>query len=364
MGGEALVSWAATAGVGLSMLVIWVQRGGRRRAQISGRRLTPQLLFVHIVPAVTGLLLWVAYVLTDEEGLAWLAFGVIAVVGLVGFTNFSIWRQRRVGFLRATRTNWDLTPAQAADEQLPAEQHFPVGSVVVHGLLAVTTVALVFVGALQAGPDADRPVTGLADSIAATTATLHGTTGGKEGRVSFEYGQTREYGQRVRAELVGGDAVVGKPSGLLPASLYHYRLRVGDRRGPDRTFVTGPPRRASLTDAALDPSRLRSGGQAQLTFTLNAPATVRLAIFRARPGRLVGGNCLLGAAVGLEPRCTRYLRLGTVVEEGARGRNAKTMTAAVNGRPLPPGRYRAGLIATIAGARPSAPVDLGFTVRR
>jgi len=62
------------------------------------------------------------------------------VVALLGFTMFAIWLQRR----RA------LDPA-AAGVDTPAEQHFPVPVVGLHGLLAATTLVLVLLTAADVG---------------------------------------------------------------------------------------------------------------------------------------------------------------------------------------------------------------------
>jgi len=77
----------------------------------------------------------------DSDALAWIAFVILAVVALLGWTMFAIWFQRRQrGAVR-----------EAVDPGTPAEQHFPVPVVAAHGLLAVTTVVLVFLTAIGVG---------------------------------------------------------------------------------------------------------------------------------------------------------------------------------------------------------------------
>jgi hypothetical protein len=346
--GQALIAWIATAGVGLSLLGIWFERGGMRRR--GARRITPHLLFTHIAPAVTGLFLWIAFLVSDSASLAWMAFGILVVVAVVGSTNFYIWQRRRVGLLRATQSRWDLGPTEAADERIPAEQHFPVGAVVLHGLLALTTVALVLVSALDAGTEesgARSPVTtGPAASISSTGATLQGTTGGAKGPARFQYGVTPRRGFVVRAPSVGGDAVSAQLTGLLPGTLYHYRLVVGRgqdaRLGTDRTFVTLPPRRVRVRAVSLAPRRARIGRSAKLRFLLDAPATVRVGVYRVRA------------------RPLRLRRVATVVLDGRAGPNAFDFGTRPEVSALPPGRYRAVLVASVAGGRPSAPRRLGF----
>jgi hypothetical protein len=352
VGGEALVAWIATAGVGLSLLGIWIGHGGPR--SVGPRRLTTHLLFTHIAPALVGLVLWIAFLVSDDASLAWMAFGMVVVVAAVGATNFFIWQQRRAGVLRATASRWDLTPGEAADQRIPAEQHFPVGTVVLHGTLAVTTLVLTLVAALQAGggaetpaPAAARVVTGAAASVGPTSATVLGATGGVRGRARFEFGADVRGGGAVPASSAGGDAVTGALTGLQPATLYHYRLAVGARRGADRTFVTAPPPRLTLRGASLRPAGFGRGGRATLRFALNAPASVRVVVARVvRPPR----------------RAPVFVRRATLVLDAPAGASAVAFGARPELARLRPGPYRATLVAALPHGRPSAPVRLAFTL--
>jgi hypothetical protein len=78
---------------------------------------------------------------TDLGGLGWY-LGIFAVVALLGWTMFAIWLRRR----QARAGGSDI-----AAPGVPAEQHFPVSVVTLHGLLAVTTVVLVLLTALGVG---------------------------------------------------------------------------------------------------------------------------------------------------------------------------------------------------------------------
>ena len=133
----ALITWVATAGFGFVLLVISAARGGM--TQSVGIR--PVLIISHFLLAATGLAIWIAYVATDNDTLAWAAFVILAVVALLGWTMFAIWYQRRS---RGAVT-------EAVDPSTPAEQHFPVPVIAVHGVLAVTTVLLVLLTALDVG---------------------------------------------------------------------------------------------------------------------------------------------------------------------------------------------------------------------
>jgi hypothetical protein len=134
----ALITWVATAGLGFALLLIWVARGGM--TQTAGIR--PFLIVSHFLLAATGLAIWIAYLATDNDTLAWIAFVILAVVALLGWTMFAIWYQRR-------KSRGAVT--EAVDPATPAEQHFPIWVIAVHGLLAVTTVLLVLLTALEVG---------------------------------------------------------------------------------------------------------------------------------------------------------------------------------------------------------------------
>jgi cytochrome b subunit of formate dehydrogenase len=140
----ALVSWVVTAVGGFVMLAIWLSRGGMRQRE-SGR-IRPALILSHFLLAATGLVIWIVYVATDTDALAWIALAILGVVALLGFTMFFIWagqRQRAAGTVEAHIAG--PNPGE------PAEQHFPVTIVAVHGLLAVATVILVLLTAAGVG---------------------------------------------------------------------------------------------------------------------------------------------------------------------------------------------------------------------
>jgi hypothetical protein len=137
----ALIAWVVTAGGGFVLLAIWLSRGGMQQGREPGSRIRPPLILGHFLLAAIGLVIWIIYVASDNDALAWIAFAILAVVALLGWTMFAIWFQRRQrGAVR-----------EAVDPGTPAEQHFPVPVVAVHGLLAVTTLVLVFLAAIGVG---------------------------------------------------------------------------------------------------------------------------------------------------------------------------------------------------------------------
>jgi hypothetical protein len=145
----ALVVWVITALGGFGLLAIWLQRGGIRQADQPGRRIRPPLIFTHMTLAAAGLVLWIIYLANDKKAFAWIAFGVLLVVATLGFGMLALWIQRR-----------QATPAVAGagaggaplgEGAIPAEQHFPVPIVGVHGLVAATTLVLVLLTAVGVG---------------------------------------------------------------------------------------------------------------------------------------------------------------------------------------------------------------------
>src|SRR5947207_13338960 len=91
----ALITWVLTAGGGFVLLSIWLMRGGMGQQQEGGNRIKPPLILSHFLLAATGLVIWIVYLVADKDALAWIAFAILAVVALLGWTMFAIWWRRR-----------------------------------------------------------------------------------------------------------------------------------------------------------------------------------------------------------------------------------------------------------------------------
>jgi hypothetical protein len=135
----ALITWVVTALFGFTMLVIWLKNGGMQQRGIS--KIRPGLIFSHFSLAAGGLVVWIIFVATDEDALAWIALGALAVVAALGWTMFFGWARQRPA----------LTPPTGETSPLAAERRFPLPVVALHGLFAVTTVLLVFLTAIGVG---------------------------------------------------------------------------------------------------------------------------------------------------------------------------------------------------------------------
>jgi hypothetical protein len=138
----ALITWVLTAGGGFVLLSIWLARGGMRQQGEGGNRIRPPLIMSHFLLAAAGLVLWIIYVATDSDALAWIAFVALLIVAALGFTMFAVWLRRR-------QARSETGAAVSVDT--PAEQHFPVSIVGLHGLLAAITLVLVFLTAVGVG---------------------------------------------------------------------------------------------------------------------------------------------------------------------------------------------------------------------
>ena len=127
----ALVTWVITAGGGFVLLAIWLKNGGM--AQSERGRIRPAIILTHFALAATGLVLWIIYLASDKSAIAWIAFALLLVVALIGFTMFGIWLSQRKNRVAS------------------AEQRFPIPIVGLHGLLAATTLVLVFLASAGVG---------------------------------------------------------------------------------------------------------------------------------------------------------------------------------------------------------------------
>ncbi|MFL6017373.1 MAG: hypothetical protein ACJ74V_07530 [Gaiellaceae bacterium] len=145
----ALITWVLTAGGGFVLLALWLKNGGM--AQGERGKIRPPLIMSHFLLAATGLVLWIVYVATDSDALAWIAFVLLAIVAALGLTMFAVWLRQRRGRAPAAGAGAARANPAAGPDGEPAEQRFPVAIVALHGILAVTTVVLVFLTAVGVG---------------------------------------------------------------------------------------------------------------------------------------------------------------------------------------------------------------------
>jgi hypothetical protein len=146
----ALIAWIVTALGGFTLLGLWLRRGGLAQQESKKTSFRPGVVFGHFLFAAAGLVIWIVYVVTDSESLTWLSLGILVVVAALGFTLFFRWLGVRRTAAPAAASTGAATAGTAATAE-PAERGLPVMVVAAHGVLAVTTVVLVLLAALEIG---------------------------------------------------------------------------------------------------------------------------------------------------------------------------------------------------------------------
>jgi hypothetical protein len=162
MGIIALVTWLATAGAGLYLLAVWLIEYDRDVQAASATRLPVPVISAHALLAIGGLVVWSAYLFLDEERLAWIAVAAVLGAAVLGLSMAVRW----FGVYRDTSSphaETELAAARAgpgpagpgashvpltASPAVPPERYFPLSVVVIHGVLAMSTVILVLLTAL------------------------------------------------------------------------------------------------------------------------------------------------------------------------------------------------------------------------
>jgi hypothetical protein len=155
----ALIVWFVTALWGLYMLAVWLIENDATRQGNAASRLPIPVILAHVSLAVTGLVVWVAYLLLDRPVLAWTAVGILVGIALLGLAMFARWipvyrmadDDVRVPVGATAGATAGGTPAGRPSRELPAEGSFPLLIVLAHGAFAVSTVVLVVLTALGVG---------------------------------------------------------------------------------------------------------------------------------------------------------------------------------------------------------------------
>jgi hypothetical protein len=144
-----LFIWIGTAGGGLFLLSIWLIEYDENLQPAVRSRLSVPLIAAHVLPAGAGIIVWGAYLVFDDDWLAWLAVGALAMAVTFGLVMATRWigvyraKRARMRFVMARRGSPHEFAALLAEDEGPAERHFPLLLVLGHGALAITTVTLV-----------------------------------------------------------------------------------------------------------------------------------------------------------------------------------------------------------------------------
>src|SRR5215813_1896780 len=87
----AMIAWVLTASIGAYMLRTWVTRGGLRRQRTTGVGVPPAVVFGHASAALTGLLIWLGFIDTGLDLLAWLGVTLVAGAIALGVCTVTLW---------------------------------------------------------------------------------------------------------------------------------------------------------------------------------------------------------------------------------------------------------------------------------
>ena len=159
MGIACLILLILTAGFGLFLATIWLIEYDRDFQAATATRLPPPVLAGHALAAVAGLVLWIAYLIWGNHKLAWYSVIALLVAATLGIFMGIRW----IGVYRAKQTSARLAatmlaaPVAATSSSSrtaaegPPERNFPLPAVIIHGILAVTTLTLVLLTWLSVG---------------------------------------------------------------------------------------------------------------------------------------------------------------------------------------------------------------------
>jgi len=164
----AMIAWVLTASIGVYMLRTWVTRGGLRRQRATGVGVPPAVVFGHASTALTGLLIWLGFVDTRLDLLAWLGVTVVTGAIALGVCTVTLWTPYPVAVPPAVAPAVAPSATPAADpgtvtdemiadllaDAVPASRRprlTMAGLVpVAHGFAALTTFMLAVLAAISA----------------------------------------------------------------------------------------------------------------------------------------------------------------------------------------------------------------------
>jgi hypothetical protein len=195
-------------------------------------------------------------------------------------------------------------------------------------LVAVGVVAALITGAAEAA-SSPTVATGAASSLTNTSAVLHGTVNPNAAGTTyqFQYGLTNAYGLSTTSHSAGSGskvkAVTGTAAGVLPGTLYHFRVvainRDGGTLGADRTFrttghplpgvSTGPPVAVGTNGATLTGAIDPNGQAAQWVFQYGLTTGYGIQTFAQTLPALSATLPVASVLGGLQPGTVFHYRL-------------------------------------------------------
>jgi manganese efflux pump family protein len=140
----ALFALVLTVLAGLVLLMIWLMEYDRDFQTAAATRLPVPLISAHALLGLGGLMAWGLYVLTDAQQLEWATVADLGVVAVLGLVMAARW----IGVYRAYGAPGSSLSGLVT---VPPERHFPRPVIVIHGISAVVTVALVLLAVFFSG---------------------------------------------------------------------------------------------------------------------------------------------------------------------------------------------------------------------
>ena len=152
----ALAAWIATVLAGSWLIAGWLRHGGLRQRGPRAGGVPLAVVIGHAGLALTGLGIWIAFMVTGVSALAWAAVGVILSVAGLGMATLA------GGLPEAAAGTGPASPAPPAAvrtavaeatavTETAVEVRRPLARIAVHGVFAATTILLVVLAAVGAG---------------------------------------------------------------------------------------------------------------------------------------------------------------------------------------------------------------------
>jgi hypothetical protein len=147
----ALAAWGVTAAVGAWLLAGWLVRGGLRRHFTPVGGVPRPVVAGHAALALTGLGIWIAFLVTSAAALAWAAVGVVLAVAGLGMATLAggLPEGHHETAAGAGPASAGVLSSRTTAIQVPSGK--PLARIVLHGTLAASTILLVVLAAIGTG---------------------------------------------------------------------------------------------------------------------------------------------------------------------------------------------------------------------
>jgi len=120
MGIAALICWLVTAFGGLYLLAVWLIENDVTDEGSTASRLYGPVVLGHVLLALTGLVVWVLYLISDSDTMGWAALAILGSIAALGLTMFTRWIPVRAAFVAA-----EARVGVSAEFRLPGRAGLP-----------------------------------------------------------------------------------------------------------------------------------------------------------------------------------------------------------------------------------------------